>query len=868
MMKSKSYTYDEIGPEDIRLLRLRPGDGPLEGELVTCRLLSEDSGDATQNIPIPNTSHEVVNSGEYDAVSYFWGTGEPTTHITIYDREESIYVNGYLPIKPNLEAALKTFRKTLKVNELQFFWIDAICIHQVNKVEKSAQIKRMAHIYKQAEKVRVWLGKATPESNIAMDFVQDLLRLDNIEKLSNDREYALKWSSFRGLMRSEWFTRRWIIQEIALAREATIYCGDRTVSWEEFKWAVSLFVSRQKPLKKLFQQLSDFDYHPDFLGELDALGAKKLVDISNNLFRKSENGEVIEHLMSLETLMSTLTMFEASTPHDVVYAILWLAHDATVGISRPAAMMPENAYTPQHSPNQRTFPLPPTINTDMPPVSNMTGEKLVESPEEQVRQIGVQTSEPPKLTAHLPPEHAHQGSGSRVTGFLKLPDPGRLGRARSNSVNSVASLRRAEEQFYQHPAPIQVSYDKSVFEVCKDFLEFAVMRSKSLDIICRPWAPSPLEDKPEPKMPSWIPHISGRPYELRPHERVYNRVAADSLIGTSERGIKNYSACGKTRAYNTDPPTKNLIVDRALVTKGFVLDTIEIAGKEATGGIIPSSWLEMVQWENPEDSLPQSFWRTIVADRDLGGQHPPPAYFPLACKWAFSRRTKGFHLNTQQLLNEGRCPKEALRFIRRVQAVVWDRKLAKTKGTEMPDGTEIAPPLLALVPTETTKGDLICVLHGCSVPVVLRKKESEVPERVPKRKPTRQPTRGGLKKPRKSTIHQLDGVQVPANSTPNSGPNSLRPAAELDDGSLPGIQVSNDDSVASHPSQSTTGASGIGLRVETSSPTPESSSVPLQKVPDDQYIFLGECYVHGMMTGEGYKQREDTKTQYREFWLV
>src|SRR5271170_7840567 len=636
MMKSNSYTYDEIGPEYIRLLRLRPGDALLEGELVTCRLLLEDSRDDVQNIPIPNTSHEVVNGGEYDAVSYFWGEGEPTTHITIYDREESIYVNGYLPIKPNLEAALKTFRKTLKVNELQFFWIDAICINQANKAEKSAQIQRMAHIYNQAEQVRVWLGKATPESNIAMDFVQDLLKLDDIEKLSNDREYALKWSSFRGLMRSEWFTRRWIIQEIAVAREATIYCGDRTVSWEEFKWAVSLFVSRQKPLKKLFQQLSAFDYNPDFLGELDALGAKKLVDISNNLFRKSENGEVIEHLMSLETLMSTLTMFEASTPHDVVYAILWLAHDATAGSSRPAALMSENLHTPVPSP-KRAFHLPPTIITDMSPVTNVTGEKPVESPE------GVQPSEPRKITPYLPPEQAHQGSSSKVTSFLKPPDPVRPGRARANS---VASLRRAEEQFYQNPDPIQVSYDKSVFEVCRDFLEFAVVRSKSLDIICRPWAPSPLEDKPEPKMPSWIMHISGRAYELRPHERVYNRVAADSLVGTSERGIKNYNACGKTRAYNTDPQKKNLIVDRALVTYGFVLDTIEIAGKEATGGIIPSSWLEMVQWENPEDSLPQSFWRTIVADRDLGGQRPPPAYFPLACKWAFSRRTKGFHLNT------------------------------------------------------------------------------------------------------------------------------------------------------------------------------------------------------------------------------
>lgn len=34
-----------------------------------------------------------------------------------------------------------------------------------------------------------------------------------------------------------------------------------------------------------------------------------------------------------------------------------------------------------------------------------------------------------------------------------------------------------------------VDYSKSWFDVCKDFVSFAITQSCSLDILCRPWAP-------------------------------------------------------------------------------------------------------------------------------------------------------------------------------------------------------------------------------------------------------------------------------------------------------------------------------------------------------------------------------------------
>lgn len=43
-------------------------------------------------------------------------------------------------------------------------------------------------------------------------------------------------------MQRPWFSRRWVVQEIALARSATIYCGNDKIPWTNSAVAVELFV--------------------------------------------------------------------------------------------------------------------------------------------------------------------------------------------------------------------------------------------------------------------------------------------------------------------------------------------------------------------------------------------------------------------------------------------------------------------------------------------------------------------------------------------------------------------------------------------------------------------------------------------------
>lgn len=391
-----TYKYHPLEADEIRLLKLYPGkwDSDLSGTLETYRLvLDEDVAGSQPDIVRRDTTPAVQVEPErrsnpapdYEALSYLWGEGPFITSITIFVQD----IPYYLPIKANLQQALQQFRAEIPENSYHVFWIDAICINQGHapklkedpstqtkrlseeeeraqfqamlerqaklkkeaNIEKSGQIKKMADIYNKALNVRVWLGEQDKNSTAAMAFIKRFLDLDDLDKLARHPASDVEWDAFRSLMQRPWFRRRWIVQEIAFARYATVHCGNSCISWAEISAAVSLFSIKHIDLNLLFQQSAKFAHNPDYLGEVDALGAKVLVETINALFRKSEDGEVIEHRLPLEALMSTLTSFDASYPHGTVYAILRLSYDATPGLKLSAASLPQVSHHYVRSPH-------------------------------------------------------------------------------------------------------------------------------------------------------------------------------------------------------------------------------------------------------------------------------------------------------------------------------------------------------------------------------------------------------------------------------------------------------------------------------------------------------------------------------------
>ena len=463
------YEYEPLSlkPEDdqIRLLFLRPGN---PGETIQCHFHVLSLSD-------PCLSDR---SGGYEALSYYWGTELPDREIKIEKldpRRNKSHRKGWVSklravrpqkffIRPNLFKALTHLRRPKQDTVL---WVDALCINQEDEQEKNKQVEKMARIFSRAHRVLVWLGpsfatheKKTKACEDAMDFIDEILNLASFDAKVKDEKSPPKWAALVELMRCDWFSRRWVIQELALARDATLHYNDKEVNWADFADAVAIFADSSDSIKQLFLHSREFDHNVEHLGDIQALGAAVLIDVVANHFRRSSRAQDdLERLSSLESLVSRLLNFEASDPRDTVYALLSICKEKQV------LDVPE-------SPGSSFVPMPPSTNPQI---------KLV-------------------------------------------PD-----------------------------------YRKSLVEVYKDFTEYCVSTSSSIDIICRHWAPdersrtATLEDvrirkrkkeqKPKlnAKMPSWVPLLADSPYGA-PRQDGYSRVNGDSLVGHPDR--KCYNASG------------------------------------------------------------------------------------------------------------------------------------------------------------------------------------------------------------------------------------------------------------------------------------------------------------------------------------
>ncbi|KAL8730911.1 MAG: hypothetical protein Q9181_004494 [Wetmoreana brouardii] len=610
---------------------------------------------------------------EYEALSYYWGTDEPSNEILIrYDpnsdtkvlRKERTLKNLGDLVKPkrfnirdNLLAALRQFRSK---DEDIYLWVDTLCIDQDNEEEKTEQVTKMAKIYSTASHVLVWLGAGSPVCEEAMDFIGEVIELSTLDNLVKDESSPAKWSALVELLRCRWFSRRWVVQELALAQDATLHYSSKSIYWIDFADAVALFIDRIDEIKGLFRMSRYFNHNPEYLGDVMALGANILVDVTRNSFRKRKLNTGYLHqesLSSLEALMSNLLGFEASDPRDTVYALLSIVKD------------------------------------------NVSG---------------------------------HPVSSQGAPDGLPM---------------------------------IRADYTKSAIEVYRDFTKFCVQQSKSVDIICRHWAPvgrrrsavlTPVQMKRRKKpghnvlanIPSWVPVLTGSPFG-DPEDALNGRSNGDSLVGHPDR--KRYNASRGTSAMvrfedvplqepSEGPPSplresafhdgiahsplEKSNVNRVFFmhVKGFKVDSIARVSSRIAGGLLVRECLTMGDWNEPDDrstnDVPDKLWRTLVADRGPNGDNPP-TWYQRACSESFAASTTSGDIDTGALIANPRSPSHMVQFLKRVQSIVWNRVFVTTQQKEH-FGEHFG-----LAPQGTRVGDLLCILLGCSVPVILRDCRSE-----------------------------------------------------------------------------------------------------------------------------------------------
>lgn len=269
-----------------------------------------------------------------------------------------------------------------------------------------------------------------------------------------------------------------------------------------------------------------------------------------------------------------------------------------------------------------------------------------------------------------------------------------------------------------------VDYLKPFINICIQFISFSINQSdktRALDIICRPWAPSINPSKKTMRgdqneesqnMPSWIPGLAGAAYAMYTHpngELKMGRKNADSLVGLPYPGQRNYSAAESREIEMSKFGFKKREKYYSMYVSGFVLDRVAKVGVASQSGAIPEEWITLGGWRDIAADPPEEFWRTLVANRGRHG-HNPPTYYSRALKESISKGLTSGALNTTELINDGRCSVIS-EFFRRVQAVIWNRSLMRTESYR-----------LGIVHQDVQPDDLVCILYGCTVPVILRKK--------------------------------------------------------------------------------------------------------------------------------------------------
>jgi hypothetical protein len=569
---------------------------------------------------LENTSLE--ESPDYEALSYVWGAADgPKTDISIR-KDRKLF---QFPVLPNLRSALLQLRKT---DEDRTIWIDALCINQADNAERSLQVPMMGDIYRSAQRVIIWLGEEAERSDLAMRFIQRITDLHQFDLAIKDELCTWEWYALSRLMNRSWFTRRWVVQELALARDAKVYCGADEVEWSSFADAATLFGQKIEDVAQLFKRSTEFSNDVDIFGETQALGALRLIDALNWSFRRSDDGQVLEGLVSLETLVTSLNVFETQDPRDCIYAVMDIAED----------------------------------------FQDMALEKL---------------------------------SG------LHLKEPG-------------STL---------YPA-LQVNYALSFEEIATGFVAFCIKSSASLDIFCRPWAPtdyyySAQNSLYSRRLPSWVCTLEDSVFEIRRDGR-HVRKRGDSLVGTPGRPIyqaskgfpvipfkfesgSHFQSMGaeEMALFPTDEMREHDLAARVQL-RGIRIGTVGSLGSRAMEGIIPRDWFSMAKWNKRHGPAPEAFWRTLVADRGASGNKNPPSWYRRAFEFELSDSGKG-DVAVQRIVQFGKSSMTR-EFFRRVQSVIWNRRFVITDMGAF-----------GLVPAITKEGDSIMILQGLSVPVVVRR---------------------------------------------------------------------------------------------------------------------------------------------------
>ncbi|KAK7193062.1 hypothetical protein PSPO01_00856 [Paraphaeosphaeria sporulosa] len=843
----------------------------------------------------------------YHALSWRWGDEDDGKYAIMIKRKGNLF-------KKRVSRTLGLALKFLRLKEDRVLWIDAICIDQKNLEERSFQVSLMSLVYTGAKEICVWLGEDDDDSTQAIQFVKDeISQLKDFDKLCIDQQHSPKWKALLGLMQRDWFSRRWVVQEIALAEKAQVYCGPDQIPWVDLAIAVELFVEVETATHRLSELIKKDDAHnvvPYWFEHVSELGASVLVNATARIFRGHKGGGygpyigVRRSLLSLEYLVTSLSIFDCGRPHDSIYALIAIARDAAPHPPSSLTRRTKEALIAEvfsDAIEQKPYPL--DYNSPYPDVckeflqfcirgaaktdkvqaldilcrpwaKDWRPKEYIATPEAtSTKKVGESEENPPKL----PPILKHEGGWMRGPKGARVEDNRDMTEyfSKATPLDSPMTTRGAKET---NEGDIHIPASRRWFpkeEKTKDKKKEKREGGGRKDRRPRDFEPQHVDDL---ALPSWVATIAGAAFDIFPHPGMdmvkMGRKNADPLVGTPQDGRRNYNACQLWGVDVDDIKFRRRarLGHYSLYVKGFRFDQVEEVSHVSQAGTIPSAWLDLAKWskarrtrglwDDPGDP-PDDFWRTLVADRGMHNQNPP-YYYMRACKETVMKGgLRSNAVDTSSLIHNERNSIVA-EFCRRVQSVIWNRALIRTKGGK-----------LGLASDGVRKGDWVCLIYGCTVPVILRKhgglKSQQEYDREryedcieALRRCIRKAAKARFRKAQYRNLKkEKPGWEVDVQSKladyKQKNPDNAVPASTsqtANEGrSTHDILFKEDDPVIVPTLDTELDEEISESESEGDSERKERQKKAFEMDPFRFYNFLGEAYIHGMMDGEAVREK-------------
>ncbi|KAI1412730.1 heterokaryon incompatibility protein-domain-containing protein [Hypoxylon sp. FL1857] len=326
----RCYRRLNESPAEIRLLALDPGapNDPVSCSLIYAQLREHPSM-------------------QYESLSYCWGNSNEKGEITVKVLEYGAESTYTMSVTFSLLTALKGIRPLS--GPARILWVDAICINQDDSDERSSQVAMMRNIYRQAQRVVVWLGNGNDKTQKSIRLINTISdrykESGSPDGLSKDDLKSLHDPLMNGngvhwfiedfpLFTFPWFRRTWVVQEIFNAQKSIFCCGS-----DSFKWESLLRVNKCIPLRGVTMRSVTKAMMPPFFAKLfDSRIAE-------------ESGISSTSLEILDVLIQGLDL-DATDPRDKLFAILQFGRETWKLDSLPPTIVPN-----YNRPTQEVFSL-------------------------------------------------------------------------------------------------------------------------------------------------------------------------------------------------------------------------------------------------------------------------------------------------------------------------------------------------------------------------------------------------------------------------------------------------------------------------------------------------------------------------------